>query len=306
MKTNSLLKFLFPAFLVLTVVLQEMPGQTSRMDSLIFEKKLNIIEGSIPLYCSPYYEERGTMAQSLLDHIIGTYSGNGSGIFQLKLAVLDSSRWSGFSFPYGFFFIHQGWIVIPADLDFQKFSHLWGYSGFTQTLTEKLRGVSANPEEFLTDVHYIFTIAHELGHYYTEKVLNASPPDSWTAEWMASYFATDYLHRNDAKTLEGLNIWEQTYTEEITPKYRSLQDFNTRYASVGLQNYVWFHCMFQPMINDIYSEYGTGFMELFAETFPRTGTRNELSQEELLDILDRITGDRASYWVEIMESDPEL
>lgn len=142
---------------------------------------------------------------------------------------------------------------------------------------------------------------------YTEKVLNASPPDAWTVEWMASFFATDYLSRNHIKTLEGLNIWEETYTEEVPPKYRSLQDFNIRYASIGLQNYVWYHCMFQPMINEIYSEYGTDFMELFAETFPRTEDREELSQEELIDVLDRITGGITSYWVAIMEgtSEPE-
>lgn len=306
MKTSLFLKSILPAFLSLTFILRDMPGQTSRMDSLISAKKLNVIEGSIPLYCTHEYEKRGTEAQSLLKHIIETYSGDEPGVFQLKLAVIDSSRWSNFPFPYGFFFIHQGWIVIPADLDFQEFSYLWGYSGFTETLTENLLTVSADPEEFLTEVLYKFTIAHELGHYYTEKILNAAPPDAWTAEWMASYFATDYLYRNDARALEGLNIWEKTYTEEITPKYRSLQDFNTRYASVGLQNYVWYHCMFQPMINDIYSEYGTDFMEIFAEIFPHTGAGNELSQEELLDILDRITGGRASYWVEIMEGNSEL
>lgn len=88
--------------------------------------------------------------------------------------------------------------------------------------------------------------------------------------------------------------------------YRFFFIHQGRYASVGLQNYVWYHCMFQPMINDIYSEYGTDFMEVFAETFPRTGARKELSREDLLDILDRITGGRASSWVEIMEGNPEL
>jgi hypothetical protein len=156
------------------------------MDSLIYSKNLEVLNGIIPTYYSSQCEKRAKEAQSLLQNLVETYSDNDKNVFKLKLAVLDSSQWNGFYFSYGFFFISRGWIVIPGDLNFQKFANIWGYKNFSNVLEKNLEKLSKDPETQLTNALYKFTIVHELGHYYVGNILNSTHPDSWTSEWMAS------------------------------------------------------------------------------------------------------------------------
>jgi hypothetical protein len=123
---------------------------------------------------------------------------------------------------------------------------------------------------------------------------------------MATYFATDFLYRKDKKALKTFDIFTATFTKEYEPKYRTLSDFNLKYDGVGIENFVWYHCMFQPMIEDIYSKYKNDFMTLFARTFPQTNDPKELSQEEVFKILDNLTGGKTSKWIKIIEGTSEL
>lgn len=301
MKTKIFLRVFSMILVFLISNSSDVLGQSNRMDSLIYGKNLEVLNGIIPTYYASQCEKRAKEAQSLLQDLVETYSDNEKNVFNLKLAVLDSSQWNGFYFSYGFFFISRGWIVIPGDLNFQKFANIWGYKNFSDVLKKSLKKLSKDPEEQLTDALYKFTIAHELGHYYIGNILSSSPPDAWTSEWMASYFATDFLYKNDKKALTAFDIFTSTFIKEFEPKYRTLADFNTKYSDVGMENFVWYHSMFQPMIEDIYSKYKKDFMRLFAQTFPRTKDPKKLSQEELLRILDNITGGRTSKWIKIME-----
>jgi len=301
MKTKIILRTLLMSVIILIFNTSVIKGQTTPLDSVIHSKNLEFLSGTIPLHYSARCENRSKEVHSFVLDVAETYSEKGINPFKLKLAVIDSSQWSGFVFPYGFFFIHQGWIVIPGDVDFQKFSHLWGYHPFRDVLKKNLKALSNDPEELLVDVMYKFTVCHELGHYYTREILNSNPPDHWTSEWMASYFATDFLLRYDKEIIQAYDIFFSTFTNEVKPKFRSLSDFNRKYANVGLQNFVWYHSMFQPMIEDIYSAYQEDFMNLFARAFPHTKEPIKYSREEILEILDHLTDGKTSKWVAVME-----
>jgi hypothetical protein len=243
----------------------------------------------------------------MLQELTGIYAEKGENVFKLKLAVLDSADWKGKELPsYGFFFTNNGWIVIPGDYNYQKFMRMFGYYPYRNEINKKLKKVSRNYESLLTESLYKYTIIHELGHIYTQTILKAYAPDSWTSEILASYFAIDFLQKTDLNAVKVIDITTSVYAKKYVPKYRSLLDFNTNYANVGLENYIWYHSMFQPMIDEIYAKYKTGFLQTYARRFPKTPDAKKPAQEELLKILDELTGGITTKWVKIMEGKPKL
>ena len=306
MKKNKYLRLCSLIFLCCIFSIPELMSQNSKLDSLIYSKNLQLLDGTIPMWYSGQYENRSRASQSLLENIISHYSCDNKKLYQFKLAVIDSAQWSGFSMPYGFFFISKGWIIIPADLNFAKFSKLWGYYPFRDDLKSNLSKFSNDPEMLLTNVLYNFVICHELGHYYTKHILNASTYDRWSNEWIASYFATDCLYTLDKSLIAAFNVFTSTFIKEFTPKHRSITDFNEKYTSVGLQNYVWYHCMFQPMIEDIYSAYKNDFLNLFAAKFPQRKNTKNITHKEYLKILDKLTEGKTTKWIKIMEGSINL
>ncbi len=280
-------------------------GQDKSLDSLILGKGLKVLDGVIPAHCSAPCERRAREMQTFLAGVTASYAAGDMKESKLKLAVLDEAQWAGMPFPYGFFFIDKGWIVIPGDLTFQKFSRAWGFEKFSGAVRKSLEPLAADPEELGTDALYKFALAHELGHDYCENALKAAPPDPWSAEWLASYFATDYLYRKDKLPLAAYDAIVAAFRREYAPRFRTLLDFDAKYDEVGLENYVWYHFTFQPMIEDIHARYGEGFMAAFARAFPSGGDAKKLSREELLRVLDGLTEGRTSKWVRVMEGAPD-
>jgi 7,8-dihydropterin-6-yl-methyl-4-(beta-D-ribofuranosyl)aminobenzene 5'-phosphate synthase len=277
--------------------------QTNALDSLFMGKNLKFLDGTIPTYYSASCSERAKSEHLLLQELAKIYADNGENVFRLKLAVLDSTDWTGkaLPFPYGFFFNYKGWVVIPGDYDYHKFMRMFGYYPYRDEINKELKRVSGNYESLLTESLYKYVIVHELGHFYTKNVLKAYTPDPWTSEIMASYFAIGYLQKTDHKAVQVVDISTSIFSKEYVPKYRSLLDFNTNYANVGLENYCWYHAMFQPMIDEIYAKYKTGFLEIYAKRFPLTPDAKKPSQEKLLKILDALTNGISTKWMKIME-----
>lgn len=141
MKTNIFLRIFSMVLVFLIGNTSGVFGQSNPLDSLIYGKNLKVLNGAIPAYYSLQCEKRAKEVQSLLVNVVESYSGIDKSAFKLKLAVLDSSQWTGFSFPYGFFFISRGWIVIPGDLTFQKFGQIWGFEKFSDVLIKNLKRI---------------------------------------------------------------------------------------------------------------------------------------------------------------------
>jgi hypothetical protein len=302
MKTKICIRVYLLLFALLIHHSPVLNGQTSKLDSIISSKQLQLLNGSVPTYYASHCKTRATESQALLQKLVVQYFTNTKNSFNLKLAVIDSTQWSGFNVPYGFFFINQNWIVIPGDLDFQKFSRLWGFTPQKEIIKKNLKKESKNPESLLTDALYGFCVMHELGHYYTRNILNASAPDRWTSELTASYFTTDYLFKNDKKLLKAFSIFTSTFYKEYKPKYITITDFNTKYSGVGLENYVWYNCAFQQIIEEIYAKYKGDFLISYAKEFPRISPPKKYTQEELLKILDSLSSGITTKWVKLIES----
>ncbi len=301
MKTNILIRAISAFSVILICCTSRVSGQTNKMDSLIYGKNLEVINGTIPTYYSKACKKRANESHLLLQDISKIYSSNGNNEFKLKLAVIDSAQWTGFGVPYGFGFISQGWIIIPGDLNFQKLSRLWGYSKFSDIMKMNVKKISKDPENQLTDAIYKFFPVHELGHYYISNILGVRNPNRWTNELMASYFTIDFLLKTDKKTEKTVSIFSSTYAKEYQPEYRTLSDFNTKYSAVGLENYIWYSQMFILMGEEIHSEFKGEFMKAYAKTFPKTPDPKKLSQEELLKIMDDLTGGITSKWIKKIE-----
>ena len=306
MRTKNFTRTFMLSLVLINLISLTVFGQLSKMDSTIYEKNLNVIEGTIPTYFTANCSNRAQQLHSVLQNLVRMYSPEGDNVFKLKLVVLDSTDWTGLGVPYGFSFIRQGWIVIPGDLDYQKILRLWGHLKLKDVIKENLRKLSVDPEYLLTDVIYENTIVHELGHYYFRNVLKARSPDSWTSELTAVYFAVDYLANNNKEHLKALEIFLMTCSKEsdYKPTYRSVNDFNTKYGNVGLENYIWFLSQFHLMAFEIQSKYGNQFFGLYAKSFPQTKDPTNLTEDEVESIMDNLTGGITTKWLKIMEIKP--
>lgn len=284
-------------------------GQTSQLDSVIYSKNLNVLKGMVPTYYSAVCENRAKETQSLLIDLINTHSLDNMEGFKFKLAVLDSLTWIGmpsqYRLQYGLFSVRQDWIIIPGDINSRNFFRIYSAEDSKPVFIHNLKNASKTTEDFIA-AHYKCILAHELGHLYTHEVLKALPPDPWTNELMANYFAFDYLYKKDQEAWKTYKIGIITFTNEYIPFYRSISDFNLKYSSVGVKNYSWYILMNFRMVEEIYHKYKSDFMEMFAKTFPRTDDQKKLSPEEILKIMDDLTGGIYSKWIDIIEGRSKL
>ena len=302
MKARIFLRFFSTVIILLICNAQDVLGQTTRMDSIIYEKDLTVLDGFIPMHYSSQCEKRAIELYEMLLDVYDTFSDDEKEVMKLKFAVIDSLQWPGIVTSYGLFSARWGWIMAPGDLTFEQGAKIYGYESFNEVLLKELEINSKIPEDIVTGL-YKHTIIHEIGHFYVLRILKARPPDRWTSELMASYFATDFLYHNDKNALESFNLLCSTFTKELNPTYRKLSDFNELYSGgVGVQNYAWYQTMFQHMIEDIYPIHKGDFMDLFAKTFPQTSDPIKYSQEEVLKMMDLITEGKASGWIRNMEA----
>jgi hypothetical protein len=305
MKTKAFFRTLVMFMALLNLVSLTAFGQLTKMDSIIYGKNLNVIQGTIPTYFSTSVGDRTKKLNSVLQNLTEMYSTGGVNVFKLKLAVLDSAQWTGLTAPYGFTFISQGWIVIPGDLNFQKILRQWSQLKLKDAIKKNLSELSNNPESLFTDAIYENIIVHEVGHYYVKNILKAKNPDLWTSELTAIYFMVDYLSRNNIEHLKAVEIFFNTCSREsdYKPNYRSLSDFNTKYGNVGLANYIWYLSQFHFMAFEMHSKYGNQFLESYLKNFPQTTEPKKLTQEEVENILDKLSGGITTKWIKIMEGE---
>lgn len=302
-------RFIFLIFLSLIIFPFKVQGQSNRLDSTIYSKNLNVLYGMVPTYYSAVCENRAKEMQSLLSDLIKIYSLNNMEGFKFKLAVLDSSTWIGmpsqYRLQYGLFSVRQYWIIIAGDINTQNFNKIYGFEDFIQAIIHNLNAASKTLEDAITAM-YKFRVTHELGHLYISNVLKTLPPDRWTNELMANYFAFDYLYKKDQEALKTLKIVTQALANGYKPRYRSISVFNRKYSRVGAKNYAWYQSIQQYLVEEIYLKYKTNFIDLFARTFPLTNDQKKLSQKEIRRILDDLTEGIYSKWIEKIENKSEL
>lgn len=104
---------------------------------------------------------------------------------------------------------------------------------------------------------------HELGHYFFKNVAQINQIESFSWEFMATYFALDYLNQNtngwDMDTLKQAN------EEQIN--YRTIEDFNSLYVGVGVENYDWYQRQFLILAKRLYNVKGKGMIDDYIVTY---------------------------------------
>jgi hypothetical protein len=270
----------------------------SQLDTLIGLRKTDFMEGKVPTYYSPGSNSVAKEYQQTITAAINYFEKKYNKVFTVKLAVLDSAQWLNERVPFGLIFYSDGWIVLNAGMNYQKFADMYGLD-VKHTDTElKKRKFRSNA--FITSVFKFYSV-HELGHYFINKLSNAKSPDKWTNEFVPTYLAYDFFSKERKKELKGMEVFSSQLVDNYSPAYSSIGDFNEKYVRVGIPNYVWYHSQFYYFVKSLYNCKGTNFFSSFEQSFPKSSTIVYTS-EEITRLLDSDCVGQVSVWVKDMES----
>lgn len=127
---------------------------------------------------------------------------------------------------------------------------------------------------------------HELGHALCERY-GINRQCKWLDEFVASYFAYAFIseQRPELKRVFDL-LGRPSYRR---PNTTSLADFEQLYD--GVDDFGWYHGMFEAHIRDLYPRMGIGFLEQLKASFPSQShpvgqAAPALSSDTVLDKLE--------------------
>ena len=287
--------FLFVILIPFTIF-----AQTSKIDSLVSIRNPNIFDGKVPTYYIPGLEVPAKEYQEIVQNAIKFYEDKYSVSFKVRMAVLDSTNWLSEFFPYGYIFYSSSWLVMVGDITYSTFPDIYGMRPFADKLEKALEedGLSGNK---LANTFYILCSLHELGHYFFTKLSSVRAPDLWVNEIMAWYFALCYLKENEPELSKAYEIFSYINIENYKPRYKTISEFDTIYAGMGVQNNLWFHSNFWFLVNDIYDINGIDFITVYKELFSQDGSK-KYTIEEITDLLDRHCEGIVGKWREELEN----
>lgn len=104
---------------------------------------------------------------------------------------------------------------------------------------------------------------HELGHILCASY-RIGPPSKWLDEFIASYFAYAFISERRAELKRVFDLLGRP--SYARPKNTSLADFELLYERVD--DYGWYHGMFEMRIRELYPRMGIGFLEQLRTAFP--------------------------------------
>lgn len=268
----------------------------SQLDTLIQLRKTDAIEGKVPTYYSPGNKAIAKDFQKTITEAITYFEKKYNTLFKVKLAVLDSAQWLTEVVPFGLIFYSDGWIVLNAGMNYQKFAQLYGLN--TDYANKQLKKEKLTDQAFVASVFKFYSI-HELSHYFINELSGAKSPDKWTNECMPTYIAYDFFSRARKKELLGMEIFSSVTRDHYSPTYSSIADFNKKYVAVGIPNYIWYHSNFYFFVKSLYACKGTHFFSSFEQTFPKTANARQTT-EEITRLLDTGCGGLVTGWVKDM------
>jgi len=209
------------------------PAQKAVVDSL---------PGRIKTYYSPGRLNRAKATQQLIQDAVAFYEAELPGkSFSLTMYVVDQVR-------------------MPFYNDSTE-SLTVGTNPNQMAIARLLAATSNSPADTVDIV-----ALHELGHYYQATLHQASPPTLWANEFFATYFAFCYLQTKNLSLLPSASTG-------ISPKYRTLKDFDRLYLGVGGANYGWYQDQFVKLASALYPKFKTRLVQLAVEEYSPTGKK---------------------------------
>jgi hypothetical protein len=261
-------------------------AQQINLDSLIGTKKTVLFEGIIPASVTHGYESKAKLWQSVIAEGKHYYEAKYKNItVNAKLAVLDSAHWTSEVVSYGYTFATQGWIVLPADIDFNDFVRIYGdISSKDEFLREaKIKGIK--PDEIAESVFSVICI-HELGHLIMTQMINDEFSDVLFNELAANIVAYEFFKNNKPELLKGFELFYNFHLNNYKPFYTTLNELYDNMGKMSVANYDWYESKFMKLVEEIYNYKEVDFLTSLKNICMESKDKN-LGIKEIAILLDK-------------------
>jgi hypothetical protein len=239
------------------------------VDSLLQTRKTDTLGGRVKTYYSPGHRIIAAELQQLVTRAIGYYEKKYTVHFDIQLIVLDSSQWFKEIIPFGFVFYDQThWLVLNAGMSYPEFKNVYGFSEISSQLDSSFNRNKIQTEDIIYS-RLKFLCLHELGHYFIYKLSNAQAPDVWTNEFIATYFANEYVAQFEPKIKNGFDVFCRSIVSAYPAQYKTLAEFDSLYFKMKLGNFAWYHSRFYFLADSLYRCSGNGYFKIFQSNFPK-------------------------------------
>ncbi len=269
-------------------------------DSLIGVTQVDKLEGAIPTFYTPGKMTIAEEFQQTITDAIQYYSKNSATEYALKLAVLDSAQWPHNRVPFGYVFYSQGWIFLNTGMNYGLFKKTYGLEAIYNQLDSALTKSGVSSAAMIKSFYKVYAV-HELGHYYLSKISNARSPDRWTNEFAATYFAYHFFKTYNKSALDEFELFHLIHKDYYNPSYTSIEDFNTVYMKMGVENYLWYHSNFYFLVKSLHNCYGAEFIAMFEELFPKS-VKKDYETSAIIELLEKNCESVVENWVEALEA----
>jgi len=243
-------------------------SQDRTIDSLLLTRKTDSLEGKVKTYYSPGNKKIASELQQLVADAIIYYETKYKVTFNLQIIVLDSTQWFKEIIPYGFvFFDGTHWLVLNTGMTYENFKTVYGFNSIAQQLDSAFKKNNLTAEQVIY-ARLKFLSLHELGHYFIYNLSGAQSPNFWTNEFIAWYFANEYITKYQPGIKKGFDIFCHTVADHYPVEHTTLSDFNAIYAKLKIGNFAWYHSRFYFLANSLYKCAGDAYLKTFATNFP--------------------------------------
>lgn len=272
-------------------------SQQTYLDSRIGLKETNLIEGIIPGHVTPGYEAIAISMQSIITDAKHYYDGIYKDIdAKVKLAILDSLNWTYEDCPYGYAYAHLGWIVMPGDIDFNDFVRIYGALSFRKELLEESLKYGIKPDE-IVESYFQFVAIHELGHLIVDQMIKEGPPGDFLNEIIANVISYKFFKNNRPELWRGWELFYNVNLNNYNPYFKTLNEFNDNYLTMSIDNYIWYHCNFMKLVEDIYNKKDVDFLLCLKKLCEKNDIK-ALGIYEIATMLDKDYNDIFTKWLD--------
>jgi hypothetical protein len=246
-------------------------AQYRTIDTLLLTRKTDSLTGKVKTYYSPGSKKRAAELQQLVSGAILYYEKKYDVKFNVQMIVLDSAQWFKELLPYGFvFYDGTHWLVLNTGMTYENFKSVYGFQNISAQFDSAFKKNKITAEEVIYS-RLKFLSLHELGHYYIYNLSHAKSPNHWTNEFIAWYFANEYITKNNPQVKKGFDIFCRTVSNCYPVEHTSLSDFNEIYSNMKIGNFAWYHSQFYFLADTLYKCAGLSYLKNFATNFPNKG-----------------------------------
>ena len=284
-------------FLISTVLF----SQDRTIDSLLLTRKTDSLDGSVKTYYSPGNKKIATELQQLVSDAILYYENKYKIKFNLQMIVLDSGQWFKEISPYGFvFYDGTHWLVLNTGMNYKNFKSVYGFNSISHQFDSSFKKNKITAEEVIYS-RLKFLSLHELGHYFIDNLSNAQSPNVWANEFIAWYFANEYMTKYHPEIKKGFDVFCHTVSSFYPVEHTTLDDFNELYAKIKIGNFAWYHSRFYFLADTLYKCAGDSYLQTFETNFPKKEALN-FSQVMINKLIEANCSNVVSNWTNITEA----